>query len=101
MKTDYSEEIKNLLSNNYEVVKSVSDESEYTLKKTLTELHKEITNILPSLWIQESDVYEALSELGFQSFLYTYDAELDKEGEELVPEKKEMLYLLDTKTAAI
>ena len=95
MKTDYLNEAKELLKNHYSPVESIMDESEYTLKKTLAEIHQDITNILPSEWIYKSDVYDIMKELGFKSFLYTLEATEDKK------EKTLMVYLLDKKTAAL
>ena len=100
MKIDYTQEIKDLILNNYDPVLLQSEESEYTVKKSLTEMHKDITNILPSLWVDESDVYEALQELGFKSFLSSEDDVMDFEKDEvLVPGKTLLLYFLDKKTA--
>lgn len=101
MKTEYYEEIKNLIDQHYSPVDSLLDESEYTKKKYLEDVYNEVVNILPSEWIHRSSVYEALKELGFKSFLYTFPAVEDKEGNEIFPEKSAMLYLMDTKTAAI
>ena len=100
MKIDYTQEIKDLILNNYDPVISQSDESEYTVKKSLTEMHKDIAGVLPSLWIDESDVYESLQELGFKSFLSSEDDVMDFEKDEvLVPGKTLLLYFLDKKTA--
>ena len=100
-KTDYSDEVRSLLKENYEPVESKLQVSEYTCKMTLTGIYKELTSILPKRWIDESDVYDALQELGFKSFLYTFEAIHNKEGELIVPERSALLYLLDKKTAAI
>ena len=100
MKIDYTQEIKDLILNNYDPVLLQSEESEYTVKKSLTEMHKDITNILPSLWVDESDVYEALQELGFKSFLSSEDDVMDFETNEvLVSGKTLLLYFLEKKTA--
>lgn len=101
MKTDYLIEAKKLIENNFSPVNSLIDDNEYTVKKTLSDIHKDVTNILPSRWIYESDIYEILSELGFKSFLYTFKPVYGKKGEEIIPERTLLVYLLDKKTAAI
>jgi len=95
MKTEYYNEIKQLIADHYQPVNSLLDDSEYVRKKTLSDVYKEIANILPSEWIHQSSVYEALQELGFKSFVYTFPAMEDK------PERTSMVYLMETKTAAI
>ncbi|EKF56233.1 hypothetical protein I215_01883 [Galbibacter marinus] len=67
-KTDYTEEIKNLLGNFYVPVASKDDATEVTVKKTLTEIHEEVTRVLPSRWIYEDDVYQVLQEMNFNFF---------------------------------
>ena len=100
-KTDYSDEVLSLLKENFEPVTSRLDESEYTCRLSLRDIHKQITQILPARWVDETDVYDALLELGFKSFLYTFEALKDEEGIEIMPERSVLLYLLDKKTAAI
>lgn len=101
MKTDYLQEARKLISDHYSPVLSLFEENEYTVKKTLEDIHNDVTNILPSRWIYESDIYEILSELGFKSFLYTMEAVTGKMGETIIPERTLMVYLLDKKTAAV
>ncbi|TQI71806.1 hypothetical protein JM79_2755 [Gramella sp. Hel_I_59] len=101
MKTEYYEEIKNLIDQSYDPVDSLLEESEYTKKKTLDDVFTDVTNILPSEWIHRSSVYEAMKELGFKSFLYTFPAVEDEEGKVIFPERSVFVYLMDTKTAAI
>lgn len=86
MKTDYSEEIIRLLQANYEPIHQVEEEDYRTEKMKLEEVYEEVTNILPSTWITEADVYDAMQELGFKSFMYEWPEE---EGG-----KRELLYLL-------
>ena len=97
MRTDYSEEILALLQANYEPIRQVEEEDYRTEKKKLQELYEEVTNILPATWITEADVYDALQELGFRSFMYTWPAETDKAGTETKKERQELLYLLQRK----
>ena len=100
-KTDYSDEVRSLLKENFDPVESKIQESEYTCRMSLTTIYKELTSILPKRWVDETDVYDALQELGFKSFLYTFEAIKDGDGEEIMPERSSLLYLLDKKTAAI
>src|SRR5690606_9372969 len=79
---DYSEEIKKLLEGFYEPVLSAAHENEMTEKKTLTDIHKEGIRVLPSKWIEESDVYEALQELGFKTFTYKVEPITSKGDED-------------------
>ncbi len=74
---EYSEEIKNLINNLYEPVLSIEDGDECE-KKTLSDIYQEVVRVLPSKWIEESDVYEALQELGFKVFTYTIEAPKSK-----------------------
>lgn len=67
-KTDYSEEIKNLLLNFYSPVASKEEATENTVKKTLEEVHEEVIRVLPGRWIYTDDVFNALDELGFKYF---------------------------------
>lgn len=101
MKIDYLDEARELIKNNFTPVLSLMDESEYTVKKTLEDIHNDIINILPSRWIYESDIYDLLAELGFKSFLYTFPEVIGKDGKILRAERTMLLYLLDKKTAAI
>jgi len=81
-KIDYSEEIKNLINGFYEPVLSKAHENELTVKKTLSEIHKEVIRVLPGKWIEESDVYDALQELGFKTFTYTMEPVTSKDDED-------------------
>lgn len=101
MKTDYFEEIKYLISEHYEPVDSILNDSKFTKKKTLDDVFNEVVNILPSEWIHRSSVYEAMRELGFKSFLYTFPGLDSIDGDEISPERTALVYLMDTKTAAI
>jgi hypothetical protein len=101
MKTEYYEEIKNLIDQIYTPVDSLLDEREYTKKNSLDEVFNDVTRILPKEWVYRSDVYQALKELGFKTFVYTFEGLNDGDGEEIFPERTAMVYLMDTKTAAI
>ncbi len=100
MKTEYTEEIKALLENNYDTVDSIIDSNEYTERKTLSEIHAMITAVLPAKWIYESDIYEVLGMLGFKSFLYAFPEVKDENEKVLVPERTALYYFLRKKTAS-
>jgi len=95
MKTDYTQEIKALISGNYEPVHSEAQDTNFTEKKTLSEIHKEVTSVLPGEWIQQADIYEALVELGFKSFLYTTEASTDEETGITTPKSSKMAWFLE------
>lgn len=59
---DYKNEVKRLISENYESADILSKE----FKKTTLELTYELINVIPSNAIDEHLVYEALRELGFE-----------------------------------
>jgi hypothetical protein len=59
---DYKNEVKRLISENYEPADSLSKE----FKKTTQELTYEFMNVIPNNAIDEHLVYEALRELGFE-----------------------------------
>lgn len=63
MKTNYSVEIKNLISSVFVPAEVIEKTTEV---KTLEELHLFIIKVLPAKWIDETDVYSALEELGFK-----------------------------------
>ncbi|MBT0607638.1 hypothetical protein [Aequorivita echinoideorum] len=86
MKIDYSEEIRNFLKNNFEPVLSEAHENEETLKKSLSSIHSMLVSILPRDWVVESEVYEALTELGFKSFYFESEpvTKKNEEGETVV-----------------
>lgn len=67
-KTDYSNEIKRLIDNLYSPVATKEEATGTTAKKTLTDIHMEVVRILPSRWIYEDDVYQALQEMKFNYF---------------------------------
>ena len=61
-KTEYHDEIILLLKEMY-LPSSPENEG---VPMTLQDLHGEITNILPPKWVEESDVWAALKELGYK-----------------------------------
>lgn len=101
MKTEYFEEIKNLISENYTPVQSLLDKTEFTKPKTLDDIFSEVTSIIPKEWVYRSNIYEALKELGFKSFMYDVPAVRDEEDNVIIEEKTIMVYLMEIKTAAI
>lgn len=101
VKTDYLDEIKNFLSINYEPISSPLEEDEYTEFKTLKQITKDVCAILPSDWIYESDVYEALQILGFKNLMKTFPEIKDEEGTVIQREQTVPRYFLQKKTAAI
>ena len=80
MKTDYTNEIKKLIQDNYMPVDSQFTGGDYVERKTLSNIYKLVTNVLPERWIYESDIRDILLELGFKTFLHTYP-EITKDGE--------------------
>lgn len=100
-KTDYLDEIKAFLNSNYDPINSVLEEDEYTEFKTLKQITKDIKGILPSDWVYESDVYEALKDLGFKNLMKTFPKVTDEEGMGDRAERTVPLYFLQKKTAAI
>lgn len=102
MKTDYTEEIKNIIKENYEPVDSPMKESEFTERNSLGSICRILIQVLPKEWIYESDVYNVLEELGFKKFLL--DEEVESENEEGEPEirtYKVMAYLMERKTLSV
>lgn len=59
---DYKNEVKRLISENYEPADSLSKEFQFTTAK----LTQNLQNIIPYNAIDEHLVYEALLELGFE-----------------------------------
>ncbi|MBC5840739.1 hypothetical protein H8R23_04920 [Flavobacterium sp. F-380] len=59
---NYKDEVKRLISENYEPADSLSKE----FKKTTQALTYEFMNVIPNNAIDEHLVYEALRELGFE-----------------------------------
>ncbi|MDN3595316.1 hypothetical protein [Zunongwangia endophytica] len=100
MKTDYTKEIKNLIQDNYTPVDSQFSGGDYLERKTLSNIYKLVTNVLPERWIYESDIQEILLELGFKTFLHTYP-EVEKDGEVIREEYSDLFYFMERKTAAI
>lgn len=98
MKIDYSEEIRDFLKNNFEPVESVMHADEETLQYSLSNVHIMIERILPHKWVEESDVYEALQELGFKSFIFVTEAEEiydeEKDMEITIPGRRVLAYFL-------
>lgn len=76
MKTEYKSDLIELISKMY--VPS-SPEKENSLALTLTEMHNQVTNILPEKWVDESDVYNSLKELGYK--IYQQKIEYKSEDE--------------------
>lgn len=62
MKTNYLNEIKELISSVFVSSKFNKENAE---AKTLTDLHLFVVNVLPAKWIDETDVYTVLEELKF------------------------------------
>ena len=57
-------------------------EDEKAIPKTLAEIHAQVINILPSKWVEESDVYNILKELGYKIFQQEFISEDEnKKGE--------------------
>lgn len=102
MKTDYKQEVKNVIENYYEPVFSVIEATKTTEKKSLKEVYTEVTDIIPARWIDEGDVYEALTELGFKYFHTFIEEEIDViTGEVVSPSRNGLLYFMNKKTATI
>lgn len=68
MKTDYATEIQELLTQWYTPVSSKDQATESTIKKTLQHVHLDVTNVLPSKWVNQQDVYNALMSANFKAF---------------------------------
>ena len=96
-KTDYSQEIKDLIKGNYDPVESTLHENEQTLKMSLSEITREIKSVLPKDWIYEEDVYQILVDLGFKSFIINYPELTDKNGDVVRSAYSNMEYLLQPK----
>lgn len=65
MKTDYTQDLRNLLTTMFT---PSTPEEDGSVAFTLQYLHGEVTNILPIKWVDEADVYDMLTELGFKPF---------------------------------
>ena len=72
MKTEYTEEIKQLLE---QTLTPATPDTEDHLRKSLSDLHTDVISILPAKWIDETDVYNALQKLEFKSFPYHNEEE--------------------------
>lgn len=101
MKTDYTTELKSFLEDHFEPIESVNDQSEYTEQKTLDQVYAEVTNILPSNFIHQTDVYDMMKELGFKSFRIHFPEKRNNKGKIVQREFYAFRYLMDRKTAAI
>ncbi|MDO6813820.1 hypothetical protein [Tenacibaculum soleae] len=66
MKTEYSQEIKELLSSCFT---PVTAEDENAQPKTLEEIHAMVITVLPAKWVYDTDVYTALQSLNFKTSL--------------------------------
>lgn len=104
---EYSEEIKNLIEKLYSPVLTIAHETERTEKKTLKEIHSDVINVLPGKWIEESDIYDALTELGFKYFQFFIepkklkktenDEDFEEDFEEDPDVKIKLVYFLEPK----
>jgi len=65
MKTEYSQEIKNLIESTF--TPSTPDDASAS-KKTLNEIYESVIGVLPSKWIYEEDVYDVLQQLNYRPF---------------------------------
>lgn len=63
MKTDYSQEIENLLLKNFA---PASADNKEAVAKNLSEINEMVTGVLPAKWVYDSDVYNCLEKLGFK-----------------------------------
>ncbi|QQV91372.1 hypothetical protein Leef1_1 [Polaribacter phage Leef_1] len=72
MKTDYSNEIKTLISSVFNSATSADKTAE---PKTLGELHLFIIKVLPAKWIDQTDIYNVLEELEFTPSFGEKDSE--------------------------
>ena len=101
-KTDWDQEIKHFLETYFEVVNSPLEDDEETEKHTIKSLTGKIKKVLPSQYIYEDDVYQALLDLGFKMFSYEVPPLLDEETqEEIKPAYTDYAYFLRKKTAAL
>ncbi|TXK73947.1 hypothetical protein [Mesonia sp. HuA40] len=100
-KTEWNLEIKKFLESNYDPINSPLEADEYTVKLTLREIYKQVTCVLPSTFIYQDDVYQALTDLGFKNFGYSTEPKEDQEGNIVVESELEYAYFLNKKTAAI
>jgi hypothetical protein len=71
MKTEYSQEIKDLIESSF-APSTPSDAS--ASKKTLNEIHESVIGVLPSKWIYEEDVYNVLQQLNYRPFPFTEES---------------------------
>lgn len=79
MKTDYTQDLRNLLTTMFA---PSTPEEDGSVAFTLPYLHGEVTNILPIKWVDEADVYDMLTELGFEPFQEKTETEyIDDNGD--------------------
>jgi len=70
MKTEYSQEITELLQSNFIPATPTTENAE---PKTLSQIHQIITSVLPAKWVYEEDVYNVLQQQGFKTFMHTVE----------------------------
>lgn len=102
VKIDWTDEIKAFLSDNYEPIISLREANEQTEKMTIAKIKTILGAIYPAPYIYEEDIYDALLQLGFKSFLFTdTKVELDGEGEPTYTEVKGLAYFLQPKDSKV
>lgn len=89
MKTDFYEDIIELIRNSFSPVTSLEEMQEDDLKLTLTKIYNLVVSVLPRRWIEETDVQLALEELGYKYFA------MYEQGEEILNDKDELEYRED------
>lgn len=75
MKTTYDQELEELLTQWYTPVSNKDDATDTTVKKSLHDIHTDVTNVLPSKWVNQQDVYSALQKAQFKAFPTNTDDE--------------------------
>jgi len=65
MKTEYSQEIIELIKNTFTPATPTTENAQ---NKTLAEIHEAVISVLPSKWVYEEDVYNVLQQLNFKIF---------------------------------
>ena len=70
---EYRLEMQELVGRFYEPVTTKPDTMDGIVIKTLTEIHKDLINVLPARWVYEDDVQLVLKDLGFQEFNHKED----------------------------
>ena len=76
MKTDFTPELQKLIQNLFEP--STPEDKEAT-PMCLSEIHSQVTNILPAKWIDEADIYTCLETQGFKYFNQQIEDESTKQ----------------------